>query len=250
VRDHPGRFIGVATIPLLDPETGAAETERAIRQLGLGGVLMYTSHRGMPIDRPELEAYYGLVEELGVPIWLHPERSALQPDYASEDRSRYGMFLIFGWPYETTLAVARLVLSGVMERHPRLKVVAHHAGAMIPRLATRIGTHYNDQPRIELPDLSLPVTEYLKRFYVDTVTQGSVSALEGAREVFGADRMLFASDMPFGGDNGRNFIRLETAAVEGMDLGEEERERIWSGNLASICRPGRAPAAEESAESA
>jgi predicted TIM-barrel fold metal-dependent hydrolase len=234
VSRHGDRFITVATISMTDLDAAADETERAVRELGMKGVLLYTSHRGKPLDRPELEDYYSLLEELDAPVWLHPERSHAQPDYTGEDSSRFGIFLVFRWPYETTVAMARLVLSGVLERHPRLHVVVHHAGAFIPRLINRIGTHYANQPRIESPTLSLPVAEYFRRFHVDTVTQGSTAALAAAADVFGVDRLLFATDFPFGGDNGRIFIRHEMRAVESLRLDPDEANSVWGGNLMAL----------------
>jgi predicted TIM-barrel fold metal-dependent hydrolase len=236
VNTHPRRFIGTATLPLGDPEWGAEELTRAVVELGLRGGLLYSSVRGRAIDGPEFELLYATAEELDVPLWLHPERSSARPDYEGEERSRFGLFLVFGWPYETTLAMSRLVLSGVMQRHPRLKVIAHHAGAMIPRLANRIGTHYRNLPRVAGPaDLDLPVIEYFKRFWVDTVTQGSVLSLQAAYELYGPDKLLFASDMPFGAGHGREFIQLETKALDELDAPDTDKARMWSSNALELC---------------
>jgi predicted TIM-barrel fold metal-dependent hydrolase len=132
--------------------------------------------------------------------------------------------------------MARLVFSGTMERHPRLKVIAHHAGAMVPRMANRIRTHYQNLPRVDGPEgLSRPPIEYFKRFCVDSVTQGSVTALMSAREVFGGDHILFASDFPFGTNGGRDFISSEMAAIEALPVPEEERQAMWSGTLLKLC---------------
>jgi aminocarboxymuconate-semialdehyde decarboxylase len=206
-----------------------------VEELGLHGCQLYTSARGQPLDRPELRPVYEALEELDVPAWLHPERSPRVPDYPGEEESRYGLFLVFGWPFETTIAMARLVFSGTMERHPKLKVIAHHAGAMIPRMANRIRTHYQKLPRVDGPEeLKDPPIEYFKRFWVDSVTQGSVSALMSAREVFGSAHILFASDFPFGGNGGRNFIELEMGAVAALPVSEEEKKAIWSGNALDL----------------
>jgi predicted TIM-barrel fold metal-dependent hydrolase len=233
---HPGRFIGTATLALTDPVWAAEELRRCVTELGLRGCQLYTSVRGAPLDRPELEPVYDALEELDVPAWLHPERSSCVPDYPGEDGSRYGLFLVFGWPYETTIAMARLVFSGTMQRHPRLKVIAHHAGAMIPRMANRIRTHYQNLPRVDGADgLEQPPIEYFKRFWVDTVTQGSVTAIMAAREVFGPHQMMFASDFPFGTNGGRDFIADEMSAIEELPIADEERRAIWSQNLLSAC---------------
>jgi predicted TIM-barrel fold metal-dependent hydrolase len=236
VADHPDRFIGAATLSLTDPSCAVEELRRAVEDLGLRGALLYTSVNGGPIDGPDFRPLYDALEALDVPAWLHPERSSGQPDYPTETTSKYGLFLVFGWPYETTLAMARLVFSGTMQRHPGLKIIAHHAGAMIPRFANRIQSHYQNLPRVDRPDaLESPPIDYFKRFWVDSVTQGSVSALMNAREVFGAERMVFASDFPFGTNGGRDFITSEMAALAKMPISSEEKERIWGQNLMELC---------------
>jgi aminocarboxymuconate-semialdehyde decarboxylase len=236
VADHPGRFIATATLSLSDPAWAAEELTRAVEELNLRGCQLYTSVNGSPIDGPEFRPLYDALEALDVPAWLHPERSSSQADYPTEDHSRYGLFLVFGWPYETTIAMARLVFSGTMQQHPRLKIIAHHAGAMIPRMANRIRSHYQNLPRVDGPEgLELPAIDYFKRFWVDTVTQGSTTALMSAHEMFGADRMLFASDFPFGTNGGRDFIVTEMDAVAAMPVPENEKERIWARNLLTVC---------------
>jgi predicted TIM-barrel fold metal-dependent hydrolase len=236
VARHPDRFIGTATLSLADPEWAAGELTRAVKELGLHGAQVYTSVNGRAIDGPDFQPLYATLEDLNVPAWLHPERSSRQPDYAGEDESKYGMFLVFGWPYETTIAMARLVFSGTIQRHPGLKVIAHHAGAMVPRLANRIRTHYQNLPRVDGPDdLELPPIEYFKRFWVDTVTQGSPSALMSAREVFGAERLVFASDMPFGTHEGKDFILSEMDTLDSLPIPDAERRAIWGTNILALC---------------
>jgi predicted TIM-barrel fold metal-dependent hydrolase len=236
VQRFPDRFIGTATLSLADPGWAADELKRAVEDLGFRGAQIYSSVRGRAIDGPEFDSLYSAFEALDVPAWLHPERSSRSADYAGEEGSKYGLFLVFGWPYETTIAMARLVLSGTMQRHPRLKMIAHHAGAMVPRLANRIRTHYRNLPRVEGPeDLELAPIEYFKRFWVDTVTQGSPSALMCALEVFGAERMLFATDMPFGTNGGKDFITDEMRALDLLPISDSEKEAIWGANLLSLC---------------
>lgn len=247
VSSHPDRFIGAATLSLRDPQWAAEELTRSVNDLGLRGALLYSSVNGRAIDGPEFEDFYGTLETLDVPAWLHPERSARRPDYEGEDASKYGLFLVFGWPYETTIAMARLVFSGVMQRHPNLKIISHHAGAMIPRVANRIQSHYQNLPRVDGPDdLESPPIEYFKRFWIDTVTQASSSALMSALEVFGSDHMVFASDMPFGTNGGKDFILSEMATLESLPISAEEKEDIWGANLLRLCGISKSPSPERS----
>jgi aminocarboxymuconate-semialdehyde decarboxylase len=239
VTRHPDRCRAVATIPLVDLEWAIAELHRAVNDLQLVGVLLYTSVRGRPLDSPELEPFYSAVEELDVPIWLHPDRSGRQPDYPGEARSNYGLFLVLGWPYETSVTMARLVFGGVLQRHPRLRIIAHHAGAMIPFFAKRIELHYADGEESEWPDVQanpqVPYMEQFRRFYVDTVTQGSVSALMNAYELFGPDHMVLGTDVPFGPQSGREFARAAVASVQQMPISDADREKIWSGTAIRLC---------------
>ncbi|MPZ53297.1 MAG: amidohydrolase family protein, partial [Acidimicrobiia bacterium] len=126
------RYLGTVSVPLCDPDFAVEELRRGVGELGLVGPQVFSSSQGQPLDWPHLEPFWSEVESLGVPVWLHPERSPSVPDYPTEERSLYGMFLVLGWPYETSVAMSRLVLSGVMDRHPGLDIIVHHAGAMIP----------------------------------------------------------------------------------------------------------------------
>ena len=239
VERHPKRFMGVATVCLLDVEGAIAELKRSVRELKLRGVLLYSNIGGLPLDAPQFDDFYHAVEELAVPIWLHPARSEKQADFSTEDRSRYLLWQSFGWPYETTLAMARLVFSGVLKRHPGLRIIVHHAGAMVPFFAGRIRSFYSNPANlINLgldPGVQTPYLDQFRDFYVDAWTNGSLAALMTSYEIFGADRMVFGSDMPFGAEMGRSFVREAVHTVERMMIPPTEREKIWSGNIRRLC---------------
>ncbi|HEX2154084.1 MAG TPA: amidohydrolase family protein [Acidimicrobiia bacterium] len=240
VEAYPDRLRGTATIPLVDPKWAVGELRRAVNELGLLGPLIYTHVNGGPLDGAELEPFWDEAEKLGVPIWLHPDRSRNSPDYVDEDGSRYGLFLVLGWPYETSLAMARLVLSGVIARHPGLEIIVHHGGGMIPFFHRRIEMNYQPgQRRVPMPsDTTVDVKRDLRRFYVDSVLQGATSALATSIDFFGADRVLFATDMPFGPGDGLEFARASLESVEQLPL--SQREVILGENaikLLGIDRP-------------
>ena len=234
VDKNADRLRGVATVPLDDVDWAIEETRRCVTQLGLLGVLVYANPDVPPLDRPELEPFYRAVEDLDVPLWLHPERAKSRPDYVGEDQSRYGLHMILGWPYETSVAMARLAFTGVLRRHPRLKVIAHHAGAMVPFFANRIEMHFKPPEGSELDG---SILDDFRRFYVDTVTWGSVSALMNSHELFGAGRMIFATDAPFGPDMGHSFVDSITRAVGSMPISEHERVGLWRENIVKLCGP-------------
>ena len=136
---HPSRFAGfVAGISLNDVATALDEIDRAIRQLGAVGVQTYTNINGHPLDEARFQPFFAAMAEQDRPIWLHPTRTAAVRDYESEAKSRYEMWWCFGWPYDTSVAMARLVFSGLFDRHPDLKIITHHLGGMIPYFAGKI----------------------------------------------------------------------------------------------------------------
>ena len=136
-RKHPQRFpTFAAALCLTDVEGSVAEARRAVTQLGARGVLLYTSIAGAPLDAKKFEPLFATIAELDAAIWLHPARTAAMSDYVAEPKSRYEMWWCLGWPYDTSVAMIRLVFCGLFDRHPKLKIItdpllrrSHRAGA-------------------------------------------------------------------------------------------------------------------------
>ncbi|MFY9992472.1 MAG: amidohydrolase family protein, partial [Rhodoplanes sp.] len=140
IAKYPSEFPGfVAQVSLGNPEASVREAERAIGELGACGVQIYTNINGRPLDCPEFAPFFAAMERLGKPIWIHPARGANHPDYLSETKSLYEIWWTFGWSYETAAAMARLVFSKTLDRHPNLKLIVHHFGGIVPMLEGRIG---------------------------------------------------------------------------------------------------------------
>jgi predicted TIM-barrel fold metal-dependent hydrolase len=252
VADHPERFFGVATVPMNNPEAMVEEVYRAVEDLGLQGVLLYSSvdsraadephlgGAGRPVDRPEFEEFYEAVTDLDIPIWLHPSRPSTVPEYVGERRSKYLIWQMFGWPFELSAAMARIVFGGVFERHPELQIIAHHAGGMIPLLSGRMDVHtelFETFGNADLGDsVSHPYSEQFKRFYVDTATFGSSSALRSAIDFFGPDHILFGTDSPFDVAGGSTSTKLTIEALEVLDLPVAEQRQIHSGTALNLLR--------------
>ena len=137
---HPDRFPAfAAAVNLNDVDFSIAEMERAIR-MGARGVQTFTNITGHPLDEPRFRPFFAAMAAHDLPVWMHPARTSAMPDYTSEPRSRFEMWWCFGWPYETTVAMCRLVFDGIYDRHPKLKIVTHHlGGGMIPFFDGRIG---------------------------------------------------------------------------------------------------------------
>ena len=245
VRSHPVRFPGfVASLPMNDPEGLLEEAKRAITQLGAVGVQVPTNVLGRPLDRPETMPLFDLMAGFGLPIWIHPTRGADFADYKSESKSLFEIWQTLGWPYETSAAMARIVFSGVFERHPGIKIITHHMGAMIPYFAGRVGTGWDQLgSRTSDEDYSLllkrlhkrPV-DYFHLFYADTALMGAYDATVCGLKFFGAERSLFATDAPFDPEGGAAFIRWGIEIIERLDITPEERKAIYEGNARRLLK--------------
>jgi len=239
---HPERFpTFVAAVSLDDVDAALREAERAITTLGARGIQIFTNIAGHPLDEARFAPMFALMAARDLPIWLHPARTAAMPDYASESRSRFEMWWCFGWPYETTVAMARLVFTGVFDRHPGLKIVTHHlGGGMIPFFDGRIGagmevlgarTSDEDYSKI-LPGLKRPHLDYFHDFYADTALFGAGNGLSCGLDFFGTDRVVFATDAPLGP------IAQTIAAVDALGLNSASRAKIMSGNAERLLKLG------------
>jgi predicted TIM-barrel fold metal-dependent hydrolase len=243
VGDHPDRFAGwVAAVPMNDPDAAVEEAARAVG-LGALGVQIYTNVNGHPLDESRFDPFWARMAELDKTIWVHPSRSAAWPDYPTEERSRYEIWWTFGWPYETSVFMSRVVFSGVFERHPDLKILTHHAGAMIPFFAGRVGPGWDQlgartppdrREEVEGPELSKRPIDYFRMFYADTAAFGAASALRCALDFFGIERMLFASDSPFDPEKGPGYIRATIENIESLGLSDADRERLYEGNARTV----------------
>src|SRR5687767_8491265 len=140
VARHPDQFPAfVASLPMNNVPAALEEMDRAIARLGAKGIQVFTNVNGRPLDDPE---FYPVIERCvkkhDLPIWLHPVRTAKFPDYATESKSRYELWWLFGWPYETSVCMGRMVFSGMLQKLPEMKVITHHLGAMAPYFDERI----------------------------------------------------------------------------------------------------------------
>ncbi len=229
VAKYPDRFVAaVAALPLNDPDASLRETDRAIRELKFKGVQIFSSTNGVAIDRPELMPLYEKMAGYGLPIWLHPARDITVPDYVGEKTSKYGLTVMFAWPFETTLAMSRLVFSGVFDKYPKLKIVIHHCGAMIPFFYKRI-----PPPAPAGAALARPAVDYFKDFYTDTVLAGNTAALTCGHEFFGAEKLLFGTDYPYPGapDKPEEAVGDVVRSVEQLAIPPADKARIFSANV-------------------
>ncbi len=241
VLKYPSRFpAAVAAVSLTDVDGSLKELERAVNDLKFRGVQIYTNVKGKPLNSPEYLPLFEMMARFNLPVWIHPTFGITATDYSTEKGSRYSVAGTFGWPYETTMAMNRLVFGGILERWPNLKVIAHHGGAMIPYFAERIAAFhdYSEMNSRSSDKIGLTRTpiEYYKMFYADTAICGNTPALMLTRAFFGIDNMLYGTDFPFAGQHGERVVRQTIKAIEDMDIPETEKKKIMEDNARRIMR--------------
>ena len=239
MRRHPDRFPGfIASLALNHPEESVRELERAVTDLGAVGVQVFTNVNGLPLDDERFVPLFDTAARLRCPILLHPARAAAFADYPGEAKSKYEIWWTFGWPYETSAAMQRLVFSRLFDRLPSIRIVAHHLGAMVPYFEGRVG-YGLDQLGARTADedyeglrRSLPKRpiEYFKMFWGDTAVFGSRAATECGLKFFGEDQVVFASDAPLS----------RGGPLHPRDPGDDSRH-LWKMPAARFTRQRGAP---------
>jgi uncharacterized protein len=244
VANHPDRFVAaIALLPMNDVEAALAEVDRAIGELGFKGIYVHSNINGKPLDAPEFLPFFEKMAAYDLPVYIHPWRANDYAEYPVENESKYAIASTFGWPYETTAAMTRIVFSGLFERFPGLKVVTHHAGGMVSFYAQRIVQHYgqfkssyHDYSEI-VGALKKPPIEYFKMFYNDTAIHGNTPALMLACSFWGAERIIFGADMPLGDPAfGMGSYTKTIAAIEAMDISAEDKNKIFTGNVSTLLK--------------
>jgi aminocarboxymuconate-semialdehyde decarboxylase len=242
--DKYDRFVGfTASLPLNNMDATITEVHRAIKELGANGVQIFTNFNGQPLDIPELFPLYEVMNEYELPIWVHPIRPATFADYVTETKSKYEIWWTLGWPYESSVMMARLVFSGIFDKFPNLRLITHHMGGMIPYFEGRVGPGWDqlgartsdEDLRPILQQLNMRPLDYFKKFfYADTALFGSLAGTRCGLEFFGVDQVLFASDSPFDPEKGPMYIRETIKVIDQVELTPEERAQIYQGNAVQL----------------
>ena len=243
-RKHPDRFPAfIASLPMNNVEASVAETDRAIRDLGARGIQLFTNVAGKPLSAPEFRPIFARMAEHDLPVWVHPMRAAQFSDYATEPVSEAEIWFSFGWPYETTACMTRLIYSGIFDEFPGLKIVSHHMGGMIPYFPSKInlgfrqiffGTPEKNPVAVEAGLKKQPV-EYFKMLYADTAL-GEVAPTRCGHAFFGTGHCLFATDAPFDSEQGRMLMRNTVAAVNALEIPQAEKQKIFEGNARALLK--------------
>ncbi len=241
VDKYPYRFAGgVAVLPTSNIDASLREIDRAVKELKLRGILLRIPINGKPVDRAEFLPLYEKMCQLNLPIWFHPHKNPKVPDYPDETESKYLIWHLWGLVVESTYSMTRLVISGVLEKFPRLKIIIHHCGAMVPYFSERIVNHYHQSEMRNKTnftvDLTEPPEDYFRRFYTDTALIGNTPALMCAYHFFGPDHLLFGSDSPFDAQLGDYGTKRTIEAIEEMSIPDADKKKIFEGNARKLLR--------------
>jgi aminocarboxymuconate-semialdehyde decarboxylase len=243
VRAHPGRFAGLGTIPLQDPELAAEELQRCVQKLGLRGVEIGThvdrnthlASETRNLDDRSFDPVWQAAEECDAAIFVHPW------DMLGRERMpKYWLPWLVGMPAETALAICSMIFGGVFERYPTLRVAFAHGGGAFPFTAGRIVHGFEARPDLCAVDNSISPSAYLARkdsrvssarFYVDSLVHSS-DALHLLLKLFGADRVALGSDYPFPLGESHPGVLIDSME----DLSSGDREQILSGTCRDFLR--------------
>lgn len=240
---HPHAFpTFIAALPMNDVDAALRELDRAIGELGARGIQVFTNVAGRPLSAPEYRPIFRRMAEKDLPIWVHPMRGPDFADYAAEQASQDEVWFSFGWPYETTACMTRLIYSGLFDELPALKIISHHMGGMIPYFPAKIKLGFRQiffgtvdrNPVAEERRLARPPLDYYKMLYADTALGGEEVPTRCGHAFFGTSKCLFATDAPFDPERGRALIRDTIRGVRALGLPKDETDAILAGNACKL----------------
>jgi predicted TIM-barrel fold metal-dependent hydrolase len=230
---YPKKFVNICFFSLQDMRSAMKELERAVNELDCRGITLGSNQNGKGLDSEKFYAFYEKLIQYDLPIFIHPVQWESYP--LVDAVKGWRNMLVLGWPFDTTQAAWRLVLSGTIDRFPELKVVLHHYGAMLPFFSRRI----EQSIRLTLKDRlkkGKDIKEYWKNFYGDTALDGAVASYPCGYAFFGPDRTLFGTDYPFGAESGEDFYRENLAGVKAMKIPAKDMKKILGENAKKLLK--------------
>ncbi len=216
-RKHPKRFVGLFVLPLQDVDASLRELERCVERLGMKGMLLYSNLNGSFPDEPRFHPVFQEARRRGLPILLHP---AYPVTY--EATRGYNMTAGLGLMFDTTIALARIILAGILEELPDLKLVCPHVGGTLPYLIGRID-HQTQVLKRGAENIRKPPSQYLKQVYLDAVSPLPLAIRYGI-DFAGADHMLYSSDHPW--VDPKSIVRH----IQSLELPAADELAIFGGN--------------------
>jgi aminocarboxymuconate-semialdehyde decarboxylase len=218
VAQHPRHFIGLATLPMQDPDLAIGELTRCVRELGLPGIEIGTHVNGRNLDDPRVVQVFEAAAELGAAVFVHPW------DMLGRERmDRYWLPWLVGMPAETSLAIFCMIFGGVLEKLPKLRVGFAHGGGAFPATIGRIEHGFDVRPDLVAVANKINPKHYLGRFYVDSLVHDP-DMLIYMIKLMGAHSIALGSDYPFPLGEER-----PGTLIESMDLTAEVRDRLLAG---------------------
>jgi aminocarboxymuconate-semialdehyde decarboxylase len=225
IEEHPDRFTALSTLPLQDPDAAVEELDRAVNDLGLKGAMLLSNVNGKPLDSPEFMPVYERAVKLDVPLYIHPTSPI-----NDQSMGDWRLVPMIGFGIDTSLAVLRLVFSGVMKKLPNLKIAASHVGGIFPFLRGRIETCYNAYPECKV-NISEPPSKYLKRVWMDSVIYDN-DVLMSALAFSGFNKMMLGTDHPHQiGD-----IEMAVKRIRDLAISESNKKLILGGNAKKLLK--------------
>ncbi|WP_198040338.1 amidohydrolase family protein [Sporosarcina ureae] len=188
-KEYPERFIGLGTVPLQDVEIAIQEMDRAVHELGLKGLQIGSNVNGQNLDDPALEPFFAAAEKWNVPLFVHPWATL-----GGERMPRHNFMYMVGMPSETALAAGSIIMSGLLDRYPKLKICFAHGGGALPYLLPRMDKGWEVWPHIRKTEK--PPSHYANKLYYDSLVYDPVN-LQYMIDKFGAEQIIAGSDYPF-----------------------------------------------------
>jgi predicted TIM-barrel fold metal-dependent hydrolase len=235
-RSHPKRFAGLFTLPTSSIKASLDELERSVNELGLKGFGCFSNLNGKPLDREELFPIYERIAKYKLPVYIHPT-APLATEATGIDIMPT---LIFGWAFDSTVAMTRLVYGRVLERFPEINFVVADVGGVLAFFAQRainIYTGRTDEIKQRYGLKENPLDSF-RRFYVDTADHPS-STLKCVKDFFGVDRLVLGTNYPYGPQEGCVLVKNSLKAIDELQLSQSERGKILGGNAAGILGIGQ-----------
>jgi aminocarboxymuconate-semialdehyde decarboxylase len=230
-RQYPKRFVGFFTLPTCNIQASLDELERAVGELGLRGFGCFANLNGQALDREELFPIYERLSKYKLPVYIHPT-APLATEAVGIDIMPT---LIFGWAFDSTVAMTRLVYGRVLERFPDIHWVVADVGGVLAFFAQRAINIYSgrtEEIRHKYGLQENPLDSF-RRFFVDTADHPA-STLRCVKDFFGPDHMVLGTNYPYGPEEGCVLVKNSLKAIEGLDLNATDREKILGGNAANI----------------
>lgn len=220
-KQYPSRFIGLCVLPWQNMKAAMKELERCVQELGMGGILVYTNLAGRYPDEPEFRPVFARATKLGIPILLHPAKPV-----TTEQVKGYEMTSSLGNMFDDTIGLTRIIMSGILDQYPDLKLVAPHLGGTLPFIIGRLD-HQVKVLKRGPKYLTRAPSEYLRQVYLDIVSPLPL-AMRFAYDMMGADRLLFSSDHPWVDP------KLIRDSLQSLNLPRDEEDKIFGGNARQL----------------